>query len=128
MAIPAKTVQPQTSKKDEIHTPQVDGFKLKGELKGSIKDIANTLRAITFLEIAPEKDLVNVVYVESRDISRNPHLFSITKIKGNEIEVLYSIPSEISPKKRRVDIVIYLFNILSLWQRISLNVLQNMKC
>ncbi len=96
------------------HPPQVDGFKIKGSFKGTVKDISNVLRSISFLEIAPEKNLVNVVYVESRDISKNPYLFSIVKIKEDELEVLYSIPPEISPKKRRVDVISYLLNILSL--------------
>ena len=101
--------------KDEAHPPQVDGFKIKGKLtKGKLKDLANTLRSISFLELAPEKDLLNVIYVESRDIDKNPHLFSIMKIKEDEVEVLYTIPSEISPKKRRVDVIRYILNIFSL--------------
>ncbi len=106
--------QNNTQVKEEAHPPQVDGFKISGSLSGTYKDIANTLRSISFLEVAPEKNLVNVAYVESRDINKNPYLFSIIKIKDNEIEVLYSIPSEISPKKRRIDVIMYLLNLLSL--------------
>ncbi len=105
---------PAQGSKEPVHPPQVDGFKLKGELKGSLKDIANLLRSISFLEIAPEKDLVNVIYVESRDINKNPYLFSLMKIKEDEVEVLYSIPPEIGPKKRRMDVIRYLLNIFSL--------------
>lgn len=100
--------------KEPAHPPQVDGFKLKGELKGSLKDIANLLRSISFLEVAPEKDLVNVIYVESRDINKSPYLFSLLKIREDEVEVVYSIPPEIGPKKRRMDVIRYLLNILSL--------------
>jgi regulator of replication initiation timing len=101
--------------KEEVHPPQVDGFKLKGKLiKGKLKDLAAVLRSISFLEIAPEKDVLNVIYVESRDIDKNPYLFSIVKIKEDEVEVLYTIPPEIGPKKRRVDVVRYLLNIISL--------------
>ncbi|MBD3210946.1 hypothetical protein GF318_06225 [Candidatus Micrarchaeota archaeon] len=100
---------------DEAHPPQVDGFKVKGKLKkGKLKDLPPILRSISFLEIAPEKDLINVIYVESRDINKNPYLFSIVKIKEDETEVLYTIPTGISPRKRRMDILRYLFNILSL--------------
>lgn len=105
---------PTQGGKEPAHPPQVDGFKLKGELKGSMKDIANLLRSISFLEVAPEKDLVNVIYVESRDINKNPYLFSLLKIKEDEVEVVYSIPPEIGPKKRRVDVIRYLLNIFSL--------------
>jgi len=105
---------PAQGGKEAAHPPQVDGFKLKGELKGSLKDIAGLLRSISFLEIASERDLVNVIYIESRDINKNPYLFSLLKIKEDEVEVLYSIPSEIGPKKRRMDVIRYLLNILSL--------------
>lgn len=93
--------------------PTVDGFKIKGTAKGSMKDIAGLLRTISFLEVAQEKSAVNVVYVESRDINKNPYLFSIVKIKEDEVEVLYSIPPTISPRKRRIDVLRYLLNILS---------------
>jgi regulator of replication initiation timing len=103
------------SAKEEVHPPQVDGFKVKGKLvEGKLKDLAGILRSISFLEIAPEKDLLNVIYVESRDIDKNPYLFSIVKIMEDEIEVMYTIPPEIGPKKRRVDVIRYLLNILSL--------------
>lgn len=94
--------------------PQVDGFKIKGKLKSDIKTISGLLRSISFLELAAEKDVLNVAYVESRDINKNPYLFSIIKIKSDELEVLYSIPSEIGPNRRRMDVIRYLLNVLSL--------------
>jgi len=94
--------------------PTVDGFKLKGQLKGDLKNIVEILRTITFIEIAQEKSAVNIAYVESKDINKNPYLFSIIKIKDDEIEVLYSVTPEVSPAKRRVDVLRYLLNILSL--------------
>jgi regulator of replication initiation timing len=111
-----KAAEPTPSApKAETHPPQVDGFKIKGKLrKGKLKDLSSTLRSISFLEVAPEKDAVNVIYVESRDINKNPYLFSIVKIKEDEAEVMYTIPPEISPRKRRVDVIRYLLNILSL--------------
>jgi regulator of replication initiation timing len=111
----APAAAPAAPVRDEAHPPQVDGFKLKGKLiKGKLKDMAGVLRSISFLELAPEKDILNVIYVESRDIDKNPYLFSIVKIEENELEVMYTIPPEISPKKRRVDVIRYLLNILSL--------------
>lgn len=95
-------------------TPQVDGFKVTGKLKGDFQDITNTLRAISFLEVAPEAEVVNAIYIESRDINKNPYLFSIIKIKSDEVEVLYSIPPEIAPRKRRIDVIRYLLNLLTL--------------
>ncbi|MHA2067590.1 MAG: hypothetical protein ACXABY_24765 [Candidatus Thorarchaeota archaeon] len=113
-AKPAAPAAPQPAA-ETTHPPQVDGFKIKGKLtKGKLKDLAAILRSISFLEIAPEKDVLNVIYVESRDINKNPYLFSIVKLKDDEVEAMYTIPSEISPRKRRVDVIKYLLNILSL--------------
>ncbi|MEM4166218.1 MAG: hypothetical protein QW153_00180 [Candidatus Bilamarchaeaceae archaeon] len=98
----------------EGKTPKVDGFKLKGNLKGKISNIVDILKSISFIEIAQEKNAVNIAYVESRDINKNPYLFSIIKLKDNEIEVVYSIPSEISPTKRRLDVIRYFLNLVSL--------------
>ena len=102
---------PRPAAEEGPHAPQVDGFKIKGTLKkGKLANLAKILRSISFLEIAPEKDLLNVLYVESRDINKNPYLFSIVKIKEDEVEVLFTIPPEISPRKRRMDVIRYLFN------------------
>lgn len=103
--------------KETSQKPGVDGFRVAGELRGSISNIADILKSISFLEVAPEKDAVNLVYTESRDINKNPYLFSITRIEDDGIEVQYSIPPEISPRKRRVDVIRYLLNILSLIEK-----------
>ncbi len=94
--------------------PQVDGFKIKATLKGKLKDLVPLLRSVSFLEVVPEKDSIDVIYVENKDIEGNPYLFSILKIKKDSLEVMYSITPEISPRKRRVDVLKYLLNILSL--------------
>lgn len=100
--------QVETSK-----VPQVDGFKIKGKLSGSLKQLGSVLRTITFLEVAQEKDVVEAAYIEKRDINKAPYLFSIIRIGPKELEVVFSIPSGIAPHKRRLDVVMYLLNILS---------------
>ncbi len=106
--------KPAALQNAELHMPKVDGFKIKGSLKGSLKEVADLLRTLSFLEVAQEKEAVNAVYIESRDINKSPYLFSILKIKEDEIEVLYSIPGEIAPKKRKLDVIRYFVNIISL--------------
>lgn len=108
-AAPAASTQKPSS-----NVPTVDALKIKGTKKKDLKEIANALRTISFLEVAQEKDSVNAAYIESRDINKVPYLFSILKIKDNDLELLYSIPSEMAPKKRRLDIIRYLLNLLSL--------------
>lgn len=100
--------------KDELsRKPTVDSFKIGGKLKGTLKDVANSLSTISFLEIAVESEAVTSAYVESRDINNKPYLFSLMKIKKNEINVVYSIPPTTAPKKRRIDIIRQLLNVLN---------------
>jgi regulator of replication initiation timing len=112
--IPIPTLAAKKEGPQEIRRPTIDGFKLKGKLRGSLDNIVNLLRTITFIELAQEKSAVNVAYVESRDINKSPYLFSIVKIKPDELEVTYSVTPEISPTKRRMDVIRYLLNIGSL--------------
>ncbi len=120
LPLPTKKTEEKSQKtslhpEESRHPPQVDGFKIKANLKkGKLSDLTKVLGSISFLEIAPEKELLNVIYVESRDIDKNPYLFSIVKLRKDEVEVMYTIPTEISPRKRRVDVIRYLLNILSL--------------
>ncbi|MFH2106072.1 MAG: hypothetical protein ABII22_02340 [Candidatus Micrarchaeota archaeon] len=95
--------------------PSVGGFKIKGVvLKKSLSNVAEILRTVSFLEVALGTDKVNAAYVESKDINNNPYLFSIIQISKNEVEVIYSITPEISPAKRKMDVIRYFLNILSL--------------
>ena len=94
--------------------PKVDSFSIKGRLKTDYKKIAEVLRTISFIEVAVEKDAVDVLYVESRDINKNPYIFSLIKIMDDKIDVVYTIPKGISPTKRRLDVIRYLLNILTL--------------
>lgn len=107
---PAQPQKPTTA----VGIPTVDVFKVKGTKKKDLKEVASALRTVSFLEVAQEKDSVNAAYIESRDINKVPYLFSILKIKDGELELLYSIPPEMAPKKRKLDIIRYLLNILSL--------------
>ncbi|MEM2909085.1 MAG: hypothetical protein QW590_03525 [Candidatus Bilamarchaeaceae archaeon] len=107
-------VEKEAQSSSELKKPTADGFKLPGKLKGSFENISNILRAITFIEVAQEKSAISIAYVESKDINKNPYLFSILKIKEDELEVIYSITPETSPTKRRMDVIRYVVNILSL--------------
>ncbi len=99
--------------KKALEVPKVDGFKIYAKLKGGVKDVEYKLRPISFLEIVPEKDCVNAAYIESRDIDKNPYIFALFKFKADSIEVLYTIPPNIAPKKRKFDMVRYFLNLLT---------------
>lgn len=102
---------PNKEKKDL--KPSVDSFKIGGTLKTTLKDVAKKLATISFLEVAAESSAVNSAYVESRDINGKPYLFSLMKIKKDEIGVVYSIPKTMAPRKRRIDVIRQLLNILN---------------
>ncbi|MBI2079310.1 hypothetical protein HYT84_00975 [Candidatus Micrarchaeota archaeon] len=107
---------PQSTKKENEpgRQPLVDGVRIKVKLTSTLKDVADLLRTVSFLEVAQDKDAVSALYVESRDINKQPYVFSILKATEDSVEVAYSIPAEIAPKKRKLDMVRYLLNMLTL--------------
>ncbi|MDD5023013.1 MAG: hypothetical protein PHU63_02490 [Candidatus ainarchaeum sp.] len=106
--------KPKKDESKEIKKPAVDSFKIGGKLKGSFKEIAKKLSSVSFLEVAMESNAVNIAYVESRDISNKPYLFSMMKMREDEIGVVYSTPQNMAPKKRRIDVIRQLLNILGI--------------
>lgn len=94
--------------------PRVDSFKIFVKLKGTLKDVGSKLSTLSFMEVVIEKDKVNAAYIESRDIEKMPYTFALFKFKNACIEVLYSIPPTIPPKKRKFEIVRYFLNLLTI--------------
>lgn len=103
---------PLAAAQDEV--PRVSGFRISAKRSGSIEDIAGALSGLSFLELAKEKDALAAVNVESRDINKNPYLFSVIRFKDNKIEVIYTHVPGMSPKKRRLEILRYFLNVLTL--------------
>lgn len=99
---------------EDFKEPMVDGFRMSGKLRTNMDDIAGSLASLSFLEVSKEKDGLNAVYVESRDINKNPYIFSILRITPGELDFRYTIPSSIAPRKRRIDMIRYVINILTL--------------
>jgi regulator of replication initiation timing len=99
---------------EQSFSPKVDGFRMKVKLKGKPSEVASALNSVSFLKVAQEKDAVSVAYVESRSIDKSPYLFSLMKFKKGEIEAVYTIPSNSSPTKRKLDVLRYLLNMLTL--------------
>ncbi len=92
----------------------VDGFEILGRLKGNKKELFEALSKLTFLEIAERNEGLITINVESRDIRKKPYLFSVTYFDRDKIKVLYSCVAGMSPKKRRLDILSYFLNLLTL--------------
>ena len=99
---------------EQVPPPKVDGFNMKIRLKGNFSDVAQALSSISFLKVAQEKEGVNAAYVESRSIDKTPYLFSLMKFKKDEVEVAYTVPGNTSPTRRKLDVMRYLLNMLTL--------------
>jgi hypothetical protein len=97
--------------------PAMKGIRLPARRKSSSSDILQSLRKLSFLRVSLDEqnpDVVVALNVESRDISKNPYLFSILHFKSDAIDVLYSQIPNTSLKTRKIDIIKYCLNILTL--------------
>lgn len=96
--------------------PLVNGFRIEGARAKGPQELLSRLSAVSLLELAQEKSTVVAVNVESRDIQKNPYLFSIVYFKEDSIDIVYTIIPGISPKKRRLDMVKHVLNLLTIVQ------------
>lgn len=116
--LPSKKIDPakpeQKIQTPEFRKPSIGAFSIKARLKNTLKEVASLLRSASFLEVAQDKDSVNALYVESRDINRQPYIFSILKATEDGIELSYSIPQELGPGRRRLNMVRYFINMLTM--------------
>jgi len=100
--------------KDEVPAPQVSGFKIPARRMKDLAEITNVLSSLSSLQLAVEADYVAALNVESRDIKKNPYLFSIVYFRPNEIEMDYTIVPGISQRKRKIEIFKHFLDILTL--------------
>ena len=110
--------KPSQAKQQVVQEPRVSGFKIHGRRKGSVEDIFDIVSKLTFLEIANEPDALVAINVESRDIQKNPYLFSVIYFKPDKIEIMYTYVPGMSPKKRRLDMLKSFLNILTLVEEV----------
>lgn len=104
-------------KKQPTKKPNIKGFRLPASRKADVQDLINSLSSLTFLKIskdANDEQTAIVLNVESRDISKNPYLFSICYFRPDAVDVLYSEIENMSPRKRKLDVIKYVLNLLTL--------------
>ena len=104
--------------KGEILEPLVEGFKIEAKRIKDVKEVLKVLSSLQFLEIVETKDGLVLINVERRDIRRNPYLFSMTYLREKSIELVYSYVPDVSPKRRRLEVLRYLLNILTLLESV----------
>ena len=113
----AKPAQPgakAASAPPAASTPFVSGFRVQGRRLKGPEEISRKLAELSFLEMSIDKDTLFVLNVESRDIQKNPYLFSIVTMSPSMVEVTYTCLPNMSPKKRRIDVLRHLLNLLTI--------------
>ncbi|MBS3069859.1 hypothetical protein J4441_05835 [Candidatus Micrarchaeota archaeon] len=106
--------QPQTPAQPTASVPFTGSFSLRAKANAPPSQMAQLLSMLTFLEMSQEDDALVALNVESRDIQKSPYLFSITYFKPGKVETLYSCIPGMSPKKRRLEVLRNVLNMLTL--------------
>ena len=110
-----KPVAPKKKKKVSIVTePFGEAFKFAAVLKVNWDKLIEKLSTVPKAEIVKMKDAVALVDVKSRDIDGVPYQFTVIYFRRNEIEVIYSITPEVSRKKRQLEVIRYISNLLTI--------------
>jgi len=109
---------PEEEKKKEIEIPLVEGFRIDAKRLKEPAEIIKKLSSLSYLEIVESKNVVVVINVERRDIEKKPHLFSITYLAPDYIEFVYSYLPTTSPKLRRLEVIRFFINLLSLLEEV----------
>jgi len=97
-----------------LTAPIVSGFRIHGKRIRQISEISRELAELSFLETSIEGDSLVALNVESRNIQKNPYLFSIIKFMEDRVDVMYTCLPNMSPKKRRIDVLRHFLNLLTL--------------
>jgi hypothetical protein len=92
----------------------VSGFRIAASRQKPPSEISQRLSELSFLEMTVDKDALLVLNVDSRDIQKNPYLFSIVTFFPNSIEAKYTCIPSSSPKKRRIEVLRHFLNMLTL--------------
>jgi len=92
----------------------VSGFRLLAERTRGVNEIAGRFAELSFLEMTVDRDTLSVLNVESRDLKKDPALFSIIRFMPSKIEVAYTCLANMSPKKRRLEVLRHLLNMLTI--------------
>lgn len=94
--------------------PTVGGFRLVAERTAGVSELSSRFAEISFLEMTADKDTLSVLNVESRDLRKDPALFSIIKFGPSRIDAVYTCLASSSPKKRRLEVLRHFLNMLTI--------------
>ena len=114
---PTPSSNPTQAPAGSVSTPTVKGLRILVRRTGTPEALMQAFSSLSFLKMAQDAadpSTLLVLNIESRDISGYPYLFSIAYFRRNGIDVLYSVLPNMSPKVRRIEVIKYLFNLLTL--------------
>lgn len=94
--------------------PTVSGFRVTARRVKSVKDLSLRFAELSFVEMSSEGDALSVLNVESRDLRKDPALFSIIRFRPEGVECTYTCLANMSPKKRRLEVLRHFLNMLTL--------------
>ena len=94
--------------------PSVSGFRVMARRTRTVKDLSTRFAELSFVEMNANGDALSVLNVESRDLRKDPALFSIIGFKPESIECTYTCLANMSPKKRRLEVLRHFLNMLTL--------------
>ncbi|MFH1095392.1 MAG: hypothetical protein V1728_04200 [Candidatus Micrarchaeota archaeon] len=121
MPLPISPISP--AKDDASKAPllaQVRGFRIPARRLSPASGIADSLSGLPLLKVVPDfedPDTLLALNVESRDIQNNPLVFSIVYFRPDAIDVLYTQLPSASPKLRKLNMLKYALNLLTLNSR-----------
>ncbi|MEM4589798.1 MAG: hypothetical protein QXK21_00830 [Candidatus Micrarchaeia archaeon] len=98
--------------------PFIEGFRIEAKMLKGTQEIIDALSPLQFLDIVETKTGIAAINIERRDIQKNPYLFSIIYLNPDNIEIIYSYNPDESPKKRRLEILRYFLNIVTLLENV----------
>lgn len=94
--------------------PSTGGFRIQARRTVPVNELSKHFAELSFLQLSVEKDALIALSVESRDLKKDPALFSVAYFRPASIEVLYTCLPAMSPKKRRLDVLRHFLNLLTL--------------
>jgi DNA-binding transcriptional ArsR family regulator len=94
--------------------PDVGALRINAKLNGSFDDVERALLPVEKGEVAKTKEGVSFAYVETKDLNGIPVLFFIINFKKDGMDILYSIPQNTTPSKRKWEVTKKLLSIIML--------------
>lgn len=110
-------VQQQAQSQSQLNAalqPKVEELTIEAKMTGTLQEIKDKLVHVPFYLVNSDANEVNLVKVESRNISKRPYLFHIIRIMPTSLIVTYSYLPDSSLNLRRAAVLKNLSGILSI--------------